>query len=92
MIDEMRSASIARRSSLPGPRMCSWPAYSSSVRGRIRAASGVAAAAAWAAGVESAKRSAMEEGKHRPRSKAENPKFKFRGPPSLALDALSPDV
>ena len=36
MIEEMRSASIARRSNFPGPRMCCWPAYSSSVRGRIR--------------------------------------------------------
>ena len=35
-----RSASMARRSSFPGPRICSWPANSSSERGRIRVASG----------------------------------------------------
>ena len=38
--DWMRSASMARRSNCPGARMCVWPANSSSVRGRIRAASG----------------------------------------------------
>src|ERR1035441_3568589 len=36
----MRSASIARRSNWPWPRMCVCPAYSSRLRGRIRAASG----------------------------------------------------
>ena len=45
MSDGMRSASIARRSSFPGARMCSCPANSSSVRGRIRLASGAAASA-----------------------------------------------
>ena len=41
MMDEKsRSASIALRSSLPSPTMCSCPMYSASVRGRIRAASG----------------------------------------------------
>src|ERR1700692_3432090 len=35
-----RSASRARRSTLPGPMTPSWPANSSSVRGRILAASG----------------------------------------------------
>ena len=35
-----RSASIARRKSFPGARMCSWPTNSSSERGRMRAASG----------------------------------------------------
>ncbi len=38
--DWMRSASMARRSSLPGARICPWPTYSPSVRGRIRAAKG----------------------------------------------------
>jgi putative membrane protein len=40
MMLDSRSASIARRSSLPGPRMWSCPAMSSKVRGRIRAAKG----------------------------------------------------
>src|SRR4029453_13606590 len=40
--DGKRSASIARRNSFPGPRMCSWPTNSSSKRGRIRVASGAA--------------------------------------------------
>jgi hypothetical protein len=40
-----RSASIARRRSLPGARMCSWPTNSSSERGRIRVASGAALSA-----------------------------------------------
>src|SRR5919204_565235 len=38
--DGKRSASMARRSSFPGPRMCSWPTNSSSERGRRRVASG----------------------------------------------------
>src|SRR4051812_30341975 len=61
MIEEMRSASMARRSSFPGARMCSCPVYSSSVRGRIRWASGAAdveVAAAVSAGSD-AKRSDM---------------------------------
>ena len=37
-----RSASIARRSNLPGARMCSWPTNSSIERGRMRVASGAA--------------------------------------------------
>src|SRR5262245_53913991 len=40
MSELSRSASIIRRSSLPGPRKCCCPTKSSSVRGRIRAASG----------------------------------------------------
>ncbi len=40
MIDVIRSASIARRSNLPGPRMCSCPAISSSVRGATRRGNG----------------------------------------------------
>jgi hypothetical protein len=44
-----RSASIARRKSLPGPRMCSWPTNSSSDRGRIRVARGAALSMAAAA-------------------------------------------
>src|SRR5450432_3438638 len=43
MAEESRSASIARRSSLPGPSRCSWPTYSSSVLGLIRVASGASA-------------------------------------------------
>lgn len=42
MTDGKRSASIARRNSLPGARMCSWPTNSSSDRGRMRVASGAA--------------------------------------------------
>ena len=38
--DWMRSASMARRNSCPGARICVWPANSSSERGRMRAASG----------------------------------------------------
>lgn len=38
-IEEMRSPSIARRSRRPGPTICSWPIYSSRLRGRIRSAS-----------------------------------------------------
>ena len=41
-----RSASMARRKSLPGPRICSWPTNSSSERGRMRVASGAALSAA----------------------------------------------
>ncbi len=37
-----RSAASSRRNSLSGPRKCSWPTNSSSVRGRMRAASGKA--------------------------------------------------
>jgi len=44
--DGKRSASMARRKSLPGPRMCSWPTNSSSERGRMRVASGAALSAA----------------------------------------------
>ena len=44
MIDDSRSASIRARSGAPGPSRWGWPTISSSVRGRIRAASG-----AWAA-------------------------------------------
>jgi hypothetical protein len=40
MEEKRRSVSMARRSSLPGPRMCSWPTNSSKVRGRMRAARG----------------------------------------------------
>ena len=39
-----RSRSTASRSGVPGPRSASWPTSSSSVRGRIRSASGVPAA------------------------------------------------
>ena len=38
--DWMRSASMARRSNWPGPRMCVWPTNSLRLRGRMRAASG----------------------------------------------------
>ncbi len=41
MSEGMVSPSSARRSTVPGPTARSWPANSSSVRGRIRAASGV---------------------------------------------------
>ena len=40
--DGKRSASMARRKSFPGPRMCSWPTNSSRESGRIRVASGAA--------------------------------------------------
>ncbi len=40
MEEKSLSASMARRRSLPSPTICSCPMYSSSVRGRIRAASG----------------------------------------------------
>ena len=43
--DGRRSASMARRRSLPGARMCSWPTNSSSERGRMRVASGAALSA-----------------------------------------------
>jgi len=36
--------STAARSTVPAPIMCSWPANSAKVRGRMRAASGAAAA------------------------------------------------
>lgn len=39
-IEVMRSASMARRRSFPGPRMCSCPVYSLSESGRMRSASG----------------------------------------------------
>src|SRR5438874_10175778 len=42
MTEGRRSASMARRKSFPGPRMCSWPTKSSRERGRIRAANGAA--------------------------------------------------
>jgi len=38
--DRMRSDSMARRSSFPGPRMCSWPTNSERFRGRILHARG----------------------------------------------------
>ena len=41
MIELNRSASIARRSSFPGSSKCRCPTYSSSERGRNRAASGM---------------------------------------------------
>ncbi len=41
MIDCSRSRSIASRSGRPGARISSWPTTSSSVRGRMRSASGV---------------------------------------------------
>ena len=44
--DGMASRSIARRSGRPSPINCSCPANSSSVRGRIRAASGARASTA----------------------------------------------
>ena len=50
-----RSSSIVRRSGAPGPSRCSWPATSSSVRGRRRSASGAPEARARPAA--SAKRS-----------------------------------
>lgn len=40
MEEKTRSASMARRSNLPGARMCSCPTNSSKVCGRMRAASG----------------------------------------------------
>ncbi len=40
MREVSRSASMARRSSLPGPTRCVWPTNSSSVRGRMRTAKG----------------------------------------------------
>lgn len=40
MSEVKRSASMARRRSLPSARMCCWPAISARVRGRMRAASG----------------------------------------------------
>ena len=40
MIDESRSVSISARSGAPGPTRCRWPTMSSSVCGRMRAASG----------------------------------------------------
>jgi hypothetical protein len=40
IIEGIWSLSMARRSARPGPSTCSWPTNSSSVRGRIRAASG----------------------------------------------------
>lgn len=40
MRDWMRSASMARRRSWPGPRICRCPTYSARERGRIRAANG----------------------------------------------------
>src|SRR5439155_12227314 len=40
IMEGTRSVSIKRRSSLPGANRCSCPTISSSVRGRIRAASG----------------------------------------------------
>ena len=39
--DGTRSASIALRNSVPGPSTCSCPTTSSSVRGRMRSASGL---------------------------------------------------
>jgi hypothetical protein len=42
MIDESWSFWIARRSRRPGPTMWSWPANSSRLRGRMRAARGSA--------------------------------------------------
>ena len=39
------SRSICTRRGLPGPIRCSWPAYSSSVRGRMRSARGRVASA-----------------------------------------------
>ena len=42
--EKRRSTSIARRNSLPSPRMCCWPANSSIERGRILEANG----ASWA--------------------------------------------
>ena len=41
MIEPGSSRSICSRSGLPGPSRCSWPTNSSSVRGRMRSASGV---------------------------------------------------
>ncbi len=46
MIDRSRSCSIAARSGRPGPRSASWPTMSSSVRGRMRSASGAAGSTA----------------------------------------------
>src|SRR5271166_4065453 len=46
MSDPMSSRLICTRSGLPGPIKCSWPTYSSSVRGRMRSASGRVASAA----------------------------------------------
>ena len=44
IIEETRSLSIRRRSTLPGPNRCFCPTNSSSVCGRIRAAKGEASA------------------------------------------------
>ena len=57
-----RSASMARRRSLPGARICSWPTNSSSERGRIRVASGAALVAlAGSTSSSSLKRSCTRE-------------------------------
>ena len=40
MTEDSVSCSMARRSQESGPTACSWPTYSPSVRGRMRAASG----------------------------------------------------
>src|SRR6188472_1951967 len=58
IIDGARPSSIARRSTVPGPRTCSCPMSSSSERGRTRCGSGAIAAACAAA--ESLKRSLIE--------------------------------
>ena len=63
--DTSRSASMARRNSFPGASRCSWPMYSSTVRGRIRVASGAlmgaaADAALVAAGSAGARKSVWE--------------------------------
>ena len=50
--DPTRSSAIARRSAEPSPSMCSWPASSSSVRGRRRSASGAVSGSRWAAASE----------------------------------------
>ena len=42
IIDAGSSLSICMRRGLPGPTRCCWPIYSSSVRGRMRSASGAA--------------------------------------------------
>src|SRR5262245_10074301 len=60
MTDGSRSASIARRRSLPGARICSCPTNSSRERGRIRLASGAFASALTSVSA-SAKRSSTKD-------------------------------
>ena len=67
MIEVSRSRSICRRSGLPGPRICCWPAYSFSDSGRIRSASGLPRSAADRSGVSSNKLMPSPASASRPR-------------------------